>query len=147
MPNSRSTPLERLADDEVCQHIEVAYAAINDILSQAAQIPATSADFAHLRGPRYSLVLSSDKNEIIRGIGTLHDLRQNTTHSIRVCFGCGSSNVQLRREFFEDVSGGTQVRVKRSSHAPLFRAFVEFLKDQTSGWLVNSETRRELAAA
>jgi hypothetical protein len=133
MRNTRSirTPAPaRLTDDEIAQHIKAAYSAINATLFNASR--ADAANFGFQQGARYVLSLNADS--AIRGTGTLLDRRENRSHQIKVCFGSSVSDVQLFREYFEDVdnSNHSPVRVKSLSQPSLFRSFLAFLKSMQS---------------
>jgi hypothetical protein len=125
--SSRSfrTQQDRLSDAEVRQHIEVAYAALNQTLATAARQPGFTSDFAHEGKPRYTLTL--DDSSLTGGSGTLADARTGYVYDVRICFGV-RAEVQLKREFFEDVTD-TQVAVKKNSLPCLSRPFLEFLRD------------------
>ena len=115
-----------LNEEERSQHIRAAYASLNSILLTASR---HDASFAFLQGARYVLTLNEDS--AVRGMGTLLDRRENRSYEIKICFGSSVSDVQLRREFFEDIND-FDVRVKQLSQPSLFRNFLEFLKNMQS---------------
>ena len=114
---------DRLSDLEVRQHIEIAYAALNQTLAAAAQ---HNPDFVHDGASRYTLTL--DDPSLTRGSGILTDARTGHAYDVRICFGAARGEVQLKSEFYEDVTD-TQVRLKKSSLPSLFRHFLEFLRE------------------
>ena len=121
-PSRQSAP-EPLTDAEFVQHIRAAFTALNSSLQDAARY---DPNYAFLNGARYNLTLSSDTTTSRRGAGYLEDRRERRTYAINVCFG-SNCDVQLRREFFEDVSA-SEVRVKTLSLPSLLRGFLDFKK-------------------
>ncbi len=122
----RQAAPEPLNDAERSQHIRAAYSALNQVLLTASRV---QADFSFQGGPRYTLTMDDESSP--RGAGTLLDRRANRTYELRICFGSTVSDVQLRREFFEDIDD-SMVRVKALSTQSLFRNFLEFLKSAKS---------------
>lgn len=120
---SAQPTLELLSDEEVTLHIIAAYGAINDSLSAASE---HSPLYSHNGQSRYLIVLSTNPVHAARGNGTIHDLKTGASHDVRVCFGSSVSDVQLRREFFED-GDGSEVFVKKTSLQCLFRNFLTYL--------------------
>ncbi len=140
--SSHRTGFDRLTDAEMSHHIDVAYDALNRALVEAAR---HSPDFAFDGKPRYTLTRNCE--ETPRGHGVMFDAQEDKTYDVSVCFGGGQ--IQLRREYFEDVSD-TTVAIKRSSTPGLMRSFLDFLKElktprEAGRWSFGPETKTRLA--
>lgn len=117
--------LDQLSTPEIAQHIAAACEALNECLETAST---ASHDYAFGNGPRYTLTLNDNESDRNRGIGMLHDARENRSYDIRIAFGTAHEGVTLRREFFEDVPNtDCIVKVKTNSKGPLFRELMNFI--------------------